>query len=412
MTLKENIKQTFQQLSPQEQQEYIKLNKIFSQPVTEVNGDSIKKGVQYLAKNWRNYSLAMLTALMLNPNISQAMSNYSPETYDAIKTELSTSNKGGETKVEDDKITVDFSQTFESGKSTVNREELQQKIQEIQSFLKGKKAKDFGVKVIAGESQVTNPFGYGKGELAAERANNVKVILDKFGFGNVQAETTIGQTPYQKGKDNPRDGKYEAEQFVRVEIFINTESICNLNQKIDKTEGTGLEKNNYITMDEPLSGTGDINFSTGTIPDRLVILGKNGSITKDLGYITTKNSPYPDWKYVPVYVAQLTKLYKSNSQAVSGGKIKVIKASTFEDLVKQLLNNPSNPNYRKSGEEIGPGLLQLKQMIDKGVTEFVIYDVSSSDIKIPFDGDKEDSRIRVYSPLGKTGFHVKGSCQR
>jgi flagellar motor protein MotB len=408
MSKKDILKQSLSKLNPQEQQEYIKLNKIFSQPLNEVNEGGIQKGIKYLTKNWKNYSLAMLTALMLNPNISNAMNNYSPETFNAIQTELSQ----GDIKEKDGVKTVDFSQTFESGKSNVNREQLQSKLSEIQQFMKGKKAGKYGVRVIASESQVTNPYGYGKGELSQERANNVKTILSKLGFGNIETINQIGETPYQKGKDNPQDKRYTDEQFVRVEIFVNTENICSLNQDINDKTGQGSISSDFITVDKELAGEGKIRFSTGTIPDRLVVLDDSGNISYDTGYITTKPSIYKDWKYVPLYVAQLTKLDKDNVKALSSNKLKVIKANDLNSLIKQLLNNPNNTTYQKLGAEIAPGLEQLKQMIESGVTEFVIYDVSSGDVSIPFSENKGDTTLQVYSPLGSTGLTVKGDCQR
>lgn len=397
-----NLNKVIQKLSPQEKAEYDKLSQIFND--NNLNEVSLDKGIKYLSKNWKNYSKAMLMALLLNPNISSALNDYSPQTVDAIKTELNVGNKDKVVSKQSEK-SIDFSQNFESGKSNItDKDALKAKLGEIQNFLKGKDAKKFLIKIIASESQVTNPHGYGKGELAQERAQNLESILSKMGFSNIEKDTKIGSTSYTKGKDNPSDQKFTDEQFVRVEIYLNTETICNLNDEV--SGGKGDAANNYITYNEDVEGEGTINFSTGTIPDRLVISDDKGNIVQDLGYVTTKVSTYKEWKYVPTYVAQLTKLNKENNIAVSGAKIKKIKASSMEELVKQLLNG--NFDYTKdTRQEVASGLKELQSMIDSGVTEFVIYDNSPSTIKVNFNG----SNIKVYSPLGSTGFSLVGQCK-
>lgn len=417
-----SAKQLLLKLSPEEQREYIKLNKIFNSNLNE-DSSSFKKGLSYLTKNWKNYSLAMLTALMINPNISNALNRYSPETFDAIKTEISVnSDKGvgtGEetgTDAEGNKtykmvMDLDFSQTFESGKSSINKANLQKKIQEVQNFLQNKKAANYKIKIISGESQVTNPSNYGKGDLAKERANNVKLILNKFGFKDIETETKIGNTPYEKGTDNPQDSKYAGEQFVKVEIYINTLSLCSLNQKGSFKGGQGSKQEKYVSYTMSLSGEGAIIVSTGTIPDRVVLTNQNGVITKDLGFVTTKKSQYVDWRYVPLYVSQLTKLYNDKEPSVQSKSLRKIKVNSYEELVSKLLIDPNNKSYESNKREIFQGLKQLEEMFASGVREFILYDNLKTDKTLEFSEAKGDFEVVVYSPLGDTGFELQGKCK-
>ena len=58
-------------------------------------------------------------------------------------------------------------------------------------------------------------------------------------------------------------------------------------EPVSTNQGQGVESKNYVTFDEYLSGKGKIEISTGTIPDRVVVLDTNGNIKQDTGYITT-----------------------------------------------------------------------------------------------------------------------------
>ena len=77
-----NINKLLKKLTPKEQQDYLKLSKIFSNNLQE---STLSKGVEYISKNWKNYSKAMLIALLLNPNISNALSNSNPTVYKEIE---------------------------------------------------------------------------------------------------------------------------------------------------------------------------------------------------------------------------------------------------------------------------------------------------------------------------------------
>jgi outer membrane protein OmpA-like peptidoglycan-associated protein len=307
--------------------------------------------------------------------------------------------------------TINFGENFASGKSTLtNKEDLISKVTEVKDFLKGKDASKFKVVIVAGESQVTNPKGFEKkGSLAQARAKAVEDVVGKLGFNNVDIQTKIGTTPYKPGND-VNAPEYQAEQFVTISIVANND-ICSMDD-FDKSEGQGLAKDDYVTYDNYISGVGELILSTGQVPDRLVVLDANGNIKQDTGYITTQVSKYKDWKYTPMYVLELTKAYNAKSKAMDGAKIKTISVKDYKDLLAQLKNDPNNAKAQLQGDEIGPALNEIRGMIQKGQKEFVIYDLGTSDVKVKFDQSKDEVQAKVYSPVGKTGYKITGSCKR
>ncbi len=388
-----DINNILKKLSPKEQQDYLKLSKIFSSNLQE---SALSKGVDYISKNWKNYSKAMLIALLLNPNISSALQNSNPTVYKEI-----------ENSVKKEKNNVfDFSENFESGDyKLTNIDLIKNKLNNIKKFTEGKKQIHYKVKIIASESLVTNPNGLKKGELAQKRAENLQVLINKLGFKNTEIITQIGNTPYTPGKDNPRDEKYKKEQFVRIEIVSNSEEICDLNFNI--TDGTqGTTENKFETYNRLLSGTGIIEFKTGTIPDRLIISDENGKILKDLGYVSTQKHNYDEWNLIPLYVAELSIM---SGDSIEGENIIKIQANNIDDLLQKLLKKQYD--WKKdTRSEIITGIKKLEELINKGQTEFVIYKIFNTPQNIKFDERVGDFEVKVFSPVGKTGYSLKGNC--
>lgn len=304
----------------------------------------------------------------------------------------------------------------------------------IEEFIKNNGGKKFIVNISAGESNVTNPKGFEqKGSLALARANSVKQYFQELfpdlikkgvlvvkGPDNV-SQVVLGKTPYDKTKgDNKNPDKvklYKQEQFVTFDIQGSGEvgdvlSICNWTATI--TGKTGDINSNYITTNIKLKGKGALNFNTGSIPDRLIIKNDKGVITQDTGYVATAPHQYGYFKYVPLYVAELTKLYKTIS--VSGDKLISIKVKSFEDLMKQILlpefnKIPEDSVLRDMGQtEIFNGVESLKELYRQGAREFIVYNITSSSVITPFNSEMGDSNVIVYSPVGKTGYNLFGKC--
>lgn len=394
-------------------------SKLDESKLTETTAKETAQAVKTIIQNWKTWSKYTVAAMLLIPNISNALETYSPETLNAIRTEISVDTTK-QVSTKSNKIvnaikTINFTDNFESGKIELSKSgDLATQLKDLENWLVGKDAAKFKIIITAGESQVTNPKGYEEeGSLAQARAKVVEKEIKAFGFNNIQIDKPeIGKTPYKPG-DDKNDPRYKEEQFVTVNIVADN-SICSM-QPIKGKGSQGEASKGYVTATEYLSGKGNLEMDTGTIPDRMVVLDANGKITHDTGYIATKKKP-GQWTYTPAYVLALTKARIAKSPAMANTKLEVtkpLKGNTVEekynDLISQLANTP-NPS--KAGDEIGPALIEMKKMIEKGVTEFVLYKIEDNiSAKLNFDESQGDVQMKVYSPVGNTGYDVKGICK-
>jgi hypothetical protein len=146
----------------------------------------------------------------------------------------------------------------------------------------------------------------------------------------------------------------------------------------------------------------------------MIIQNNKGQLTQDTGYVATAPHQYEEFfKYVPLYVAELTKLNKTVS--VSGNKLVVIQVKNFNDLMSKILqpNTPipeSQQLINLSQSEVYNGVNKLQKLYNKGIREFVLYTINPSAVTIPFDNKTGDYRVIVYSPVGKTGYGLTGKC--
>jgi predicted thioesterase len=399
---KQQAKEILNKLSPQELALYKQLNA----ELGGLNEAGTRSVLRTILGNWKNYSTAMLMAIMMNANMASAINRYSPETYNAINTEIVKDTTKG-TPGQRVATSTNIQQTFGSGKADVDQKALQDEVGKIQQWIQNNNGRKFKIVITAGESQVPNQSGFKqKGSLAQFRAQAVQRVLSKSINAPIDIATEIGTTPYKQGTDNPGDEKYQREQFIRVDIVVDAESVCNFNPDQPGTQGTAA--NGYVTFNDYISGEGTVEITPGQIPDRLTIEDSNGNIKADTGYVTTEKSKYSaNWKYVPAYVLELTKVHQTKAKALTGGKIKTITVKDYEDLKSQLSARPNAPTM---GDEIGPALVQLKKMVESGVTEFVIYDNMGSGT-VQFSEKSGDLKATVYSPVGKTGYQLKGNCK-
>jgi hypothetical protein len=393
-------------------------SKLDESKLTEATAKETAQAVREIIQNWKNWSKYTVAAMLLIPNISNALETYSPETLDAIRTEISvdttTQTSPRPSRIVNAIKTIDFTDNFESGKIELTKSgDLATQLKDLENWLVGKDAAKFKIVITAGESQVTNPKGYEKeGSLAQARAKVVENEIGGFGFDKIETKIEIGKTPYKPG-DDINDPKYKAEQFVTINIVADN-SVCSM-QPIKGKGSQGEASKGYVTATEYLSGKGNLEMNTGTIPDRMVVLDANGKITHDTGYIATNKKP-GQWTYTPAYVLALTKARIAKSPAMADTKLEVTKPlngntleEKYNDLISQLANTP-NPSI--TGDEIGPALIEMKKMIAKGVTEFVLYKVEDNiPAKLNFDESQGDVQMKVYSPVGNTGYDIKGICK-
>jgi hypothetical protein len=385
------------------------LNQELGKELTEATAKDAAQAVKTIIKGWKGWSKAMLAAMLLTPNISNALETYAPETLTAIKTEIS-GEKSGEVKGEPTAVkTEDFSQTFSSGQSQIlNKQVILDKVNNLKKWISNNKTKPFKLVITASESRVPNQEGFEPGELAQARGKALEAVVDNLGATDIEIKTLVGG-PAWDGK-NKDDIKYTKHQYVKVSIVIDTESICNLDKKSKEGE-QGNSADDFRTYDEYLSGNGNIILHTGTIPDRMIVLDENDRITHDTGYVATDKtnaqSGYEEWNYVPIYVLKLTKL-KTN-KTVMGSNVETIKVTSYEDLVSKMLK----PGAKQTkSDTVDKALEELKSMIESGVKEFVVYKVGTGDLKVEFNNSSGDSKVQIFSPVGKTGFDLIGQCTR
>ena len=311
--------------------------------------------------------------------------------------------------------------SFNSGQFQLNTtEQIDVAINEInQIILKSPNVK-YDVVITSSESKVPNRgVGLKPGELSTKRGQAAELYIkeklgDKIG---VKVNNLGAQGPEWNPSNRSDDPQYTKYQYVTVSLVVSAgeetsdTDICNF--KFTPKKGVqGTKDKNYVTLNKALKGKGQITITSGSIPDRMVVTNTKGQVVKDTGYVATDPHRYTNYKYVPMYVAGLTRLLRSSSTAA--GKLITFKANTFNDVMKNLLMNPETiPSQQEmitDGREVSDGVESLKDMFDKGVRVFAVYQITSGSTTLDFDTSLNDYSVMVMSPLGQTGYAVTGKC--
>jgi hypothetical protein len=124
---------------------------------------------------------------------------------------------------------------FESGGTQVPPE-FEARLKEINAQAASQPDAKVSVAINAQESKVTNPPQYGVGQLAETRAQTLQSSLTNYSSLNQSptVNTSVGNTAYVRGVDNPRDPKYTEEQFV--EVVVNVETTSTSTQTVNVVE--------------------------------------------------------------------------------------------------------------------------------------------------------------------------------
>jgi len=318
---------------------------------------------------------------------------------------------------------IKFHLIFPSGKFNLSdTSSIDDAISQIQNLLKTGKATFNTIIINSSESKVPNEgVGMKSGDLSRKRGEEVeKYIKSKIGDSvNVKVNDLKAQGPEWDKSKGPNHPDYTKYQYVTLSLSAenskdDVESVCDF--KLKDSGRQGLEKDNYITLNLPLKDYGDLIINTGSIPDRMVVVNNENTIVSDTGYVATEPHQYPKFKYVPLYVYQLTNLNKiKKSSSVSGDKLVTITVTSFKGLMSKILTNPSsfpsNKELSEMGGEVTKGIKGLENLFNRGVRTFVLYSIGNLEIgKLLFDSRKGDSRVMVYSPAGQTGYTITGKC--
>lgn len=387
---------------------------IIGEGITEAGNDILTRFMNVVNSNQRKFiTAAVMATLMATPSFSQALKTASPEQKNVITSFIKSEKSSQITKDEKAVFSLNFTSNFPSGRYEVSHNEISGKLESLKNFLSKNKGTNFTIKITASESQVPNQDNMKTGQLANLRAVSLEKAINVFLKGNdlsvnVDKETKIGNVPWDgKNKD---DEKYSKDQYIRLDVYADAgKEIAPCEISFNKNDGSmSTAKEGYVSFEETINQSGSMNISPGSIPDRLVII-KGDNIIDDTGYFVDKEHGYEQWLYVPLYIAQLTKIYADspNLPAISNIKEKKTFAS-FDELLKSLMKK--NYNYSKDERsEIKEGIIMLKQLWDSGQREFIFYQMRNGNVDFNFN-EGETGKIVVYSPIGKTGFKLNGNC--
>lgn len=406
------------------------INKTDTAVITFILGDSINEAdsngiinrlTTLLKSNKRNLlNTTVLAILMANPTFTNAMEN-APEN---VKLKLhqmihpsdvvnDTVNDVGNDALKGSEFGINFTNDFNSGKYNIDSNKVISKLEELKKFLETHKNTNYEIRITASESQVPNQTGFSIGELAQKRGMVLKNIIDSFisksnlGDVNVDINSIIGDVKWDGS--NKDDNKYRKDQFVRLDVIAKSITACDLD--FTKNDGTvATAKTDYISFRQELTDDGKINLTPGSIPDRMQII-IDGNIVGDTGYFADENHNYKQWVFVPLYVAELTELYRNNPEveAIKGLEKNIKTYGSFKELLNDLLRDKSFNITKDKRTEIRNGLTKLKQLWDSGQTEYVFYETKRGGIKYNLKPGAKATMV-IYSPVGKTGYSVKGEC--
>lgn len=394
---------------------------ILGDTLTEVDGgDMYNKFIKILSSNKRNLiTAAVMTVLLTNPTFSNELDN----APDEVKTYVNKiTNNANDSEINKDLVntnkdpgsefSINFSNVFKSGSYSINEGVVNSKLNELKNYLTKNSSSKLDILIIASESQVPNQKEFGNGELAKKRAEVMNNIIEKFLNENnlndikIKIETRIGDVKWDGS--NPNDPKYTKDQFIKVDLIASRVDLCDFN--IEANGEVASKEDNYISFNETIGDGGIITMTSGSIPDRLVITNNDGKVINDTGYFSDEEHNYQGYKYVPLYVAKLTNIFNENpkSTAINGSNNRTKTFKTFNELVKFLLSDKNHDISNDRGNEIVGGLRLLKKLWDSGQREFVFYHIvkKTTTIEVPEYG----STITVYSPIGRTGYKLKGGC--
>ena len=191
-----------------------------------------------IKQNWNIDTKEVKRILMMHENATKNLYLINEQNTSAVQSSTNS-----------DEITLKGKSFFSNGKwkslSPEGKKELDSQLANAAKFLTSKKGRVVYVKIIAGESQVTNTDNENParpkvdpGYLSEKRATTMKEYLTKY-FDNLVSqgiisskpifeapEVIIGSEKYTKGIDNPNDEKYQPERFVRVELKLKSPAEC------------------------------------------------------------------------------------------------------------------------------------------------------------------------------------------
>lgn len=348
-----------------------------------------------------------------------------------------------------------YGSLFDLGKYEDTNGKIRQAIESdkeaLIKFMNSQDFANFTAKIIAGESQVTNPAEFKqKGSLALARAKTVASILndvysDLINSGRLKivmpalGEVQIGKTPYKPGDQNDpaKLEKYKQEQFVSMRLTGFGKTLkCNepFPVKGKKGEAPNFEfvYNEELNLNPKIKG---INYQAYTIPDRPILINANGERTSPPYFVREKEGEGYQEQTFPLELALKFHLYPS-SEAFKGVELVDAYASKIRPyisggvsaqqqagavLVKLLgsVQSDLTPELQKLyGDLVKASNILSVQVFNANAA--VLKDVFSKSPKIvtnpngsPFNVNMQQTpsiKVGSYAPLDNTVFAITPFC--
>jgi len=361
-------------------------------------------------------TLTLITSLLSSDAFSREYKTFNTQQKKEIVNILKDNNK----------ISVDIGSEFKSGQWKISddqKNDIYQKLQVVKDFSNTYKTHQLKIIIEASESKVPNKDAEtGKrlnpGELSEFRFNSAKEIIEQL-LPNVEIIKSVKiQGPDWNKGDNPNKEEFKKNQYVKITIIANTET-CNLcDAKIDYDGKTSNKEKKFegINFDidiKDIDSKGEIYLNPGSIPDRAVLY-IDGLEVGDTGYFSDKKHQYKDFKLVPLYVYELTKLSLSNSDTEAFKNIEKVNIKTVEELNEILLVDKDFKLTKNLGPEVNEPYKALLKMVEnsgeKGI-DLVTYKTTPQKIEYDIDGDSNKMTVKVFSPVSKTGFTGYINCK-
>jgi hypothetical protein len=354
-----------------------------------------------------------------------------------------------EQEMNDGRLRIDFGADFQQGKydvKSLNVNDVYKKLEPLKKFYIDNEGGDIKLYIESSESNSTPPPGMRDGDLSKNRLQTIKSLIISWLDTNIpnwkensQIEEYIvkpeeRQEKYVKGVDKAMDSKYLADQYVYLEVGVDT----TLKPLQSKTPILPKKGYNYIQPGiqiEPF-GKSEITLECGEVYltkgdgikadeskdfvgfDRIIDIG-NGEGTIDM---TLDPLSIPD-RFI-VYNA-------ANNQPILDTQwMGFINDRHIYELKKLKISHPNSPAFNVldfTGLK-GKGKFKTKEGIyDGGATGIVKktgYDYDNPQVvkglrrtkgepqtfKIQKTNDLTKLRLVVYSPLEETMFRIKLSC--
>lgn len=372
---------------------------------------------------------ALFTTLMSTPsfadNFNNLPENDKTEITQMIKDGNKTPEKTGTYQYSEksEVVVVDLGKYFKSGRYKISDTDKAQMIKElskIKNFL-DKNGSTVVVTIVASESRVPNRDAetgdkLGPGQLSSKRYETaVSILKDILGDSvKIEKDLKIGGPEY-KGDDVNQE-KYTKHQYVKIKA-TNKLDIWNFNLNEEGEEAT--KESGYIGGDyhfDASEGEGIIRLRPGSIPDRCRVF-VDGKEIADSGFFTSQQHQYKEFKYVPLYVLSLTKMYNEdpNSDAIRG--VKIVDIKNVDELKSLLLNDKSYKMGVSNRSETDIPLAELIKMATDAEKsgkpmKVAIYSLEIKDLDIKLSNNDKKINIKVYSPVKNTKFSITGKGQK